>query len=61
VAEGRERSATVERIAEARRSMLTAERGAIEHMRDSREINDEVYRRVLHELDLEEATIGVRG
>lgn len=61
VAEGRERSATVERISEARRSMLMAERGAIEHMRDSREINDEVYRRVLHELDLEEATIGVRG
>ena len=35
--------------------MLDAERAAIEQLRDLREINDDVYRRVLHELDLEEA------
>ena len=48
-------SANAEAVQQARRSMLDAERAAIEHLRDTREINDEVYRRVLHELDLEEA------
>jgi CPA1 family monovalent cation:H+ antiporter len=59
VAEGRS-SRTIERVDSARRSMLDAERAAIEHLRDSREINDEVYRRVLHQLDLEEAVVGAR-
>lgn len=48
-------SARAEAVEQARRSMLDAERAAVEHLRDSREINDEVYRRVLHQLDLEEA------
>ena len=34
-----------------------AERAAVGQLRDLREINDDVYRRVLHELDLEEAYI----
>jgi CPA1 family monovalent cation:H+ antiporter len=48
-------SARASAVEDARRSMLDAERAAIEHLRDMREINDDVYRRVLHELDLEEA------
>lgn len=48
-------STSASAVEEARRSMLDAEREAIEHLRDVREINDEVYRRVLHQLDLEEA------
>jgi hypothetical protein len=40
--------------------MLGAERAAVEHLRDSGQINDDVYRRVLHQLDLEEAVVGVR-
>jgi len=48
-------SASAAAVEDARRSMLDAERAAIEHLRDMREINDDVYRRVLHQLDLEEA------
>ncbi|MEZ0108163.1 Na+/H+ antiporter [Catenulispora sp. EB89] len=48
-------SASAAAVEDARRSMLDAERAAIEHLRDLREINDDVYRRVLHQLDLEEA------
>lgn len=40
-----------------RREMLTAERAVFVRMRDSREIDDEVLRRVTHELDLEEAML----
>ncbi|MFD0637574.1 hypothetical protein ACFQ9X_44440 [Catenulispora yoronensis] len=48
-------SARAAAVDDARRSMLDAERAAVEHLRDSREINDDVYRRVLNQLDLEEA------
>ena len=41
----------------ARRAMLSAERATFVRMRDERRIDDEVMRRVLHELDLEEAQI----
>ena len=54
-------SANAMAIDDARRSMLDAERAAIEHLRDSREINDDVYRRVLNQLDLEEAFMERRG
>ena len=40
-----------------RREMLTAERAVFVRMRDGREIDDEVLRRVTHELDLEEAML----
>ncbi|WP_163512467.1 Na+/H+ antiporter [Fodinicola acaciae] len=40
-----------------RREMLTAERAVFVRMRDSRQIDDEVLRRVTHELDLEEAML----
>ncbi|NUR62547.1 MAG: Na+/H+ antiporter [Catenulispora sp.] len=54
-------SANATAVDDARRSMLDAERAAIEHLRDSREINDDVYRRVLNQLDLEEAFMERRG
>ncbi|NUP50045.1 MAG: Na+/H+ antiporter [Catenulispora sp.] len=54
-------SANAAAVDDARRSMLDAERAAIEHLRDSREINDDVYRRVLNQLDLEEAFMERRG
>jgi CPA1 family monovalent cation:H+ antiporter len=60
VAEGRP-SSTMERVDEARRSMLNAERAAVENLRDSGQINDDVYRRVLYQLDLEEAVVGARS
>jgi CPA1 family monovalent cation:H+ antiporter len=41
----------------ARLAMLNAERGTFVRMRDERRIDDEVMRRVLHELDLEEAQL----
>ncbi|NUR30599.1 MAG: Na+/H+ antiporter [Catenulispora sp.] len=50
-------SARAEAVDAARRSMLDAERAAVEHLRDTRQINDDVYRRVLGQLDLEEAFI----
>jgi monovalent cation/hydrogen antiporter len=59
VAEGRP-SSTLERVDEARRSMLAAERAAVEHLRDAGQINDGVYRKVLYQLDLEEAVVGSR-
>jgi CPA1 family monovalent cation:H+ antiporter len=40
-----------------RREMLTAERDVFVSMRDSGDIDDEVLRRVTHELDLEEAML----
>jgi CPA1 family monovalent cation:H+ antiporter len=40
-----------------RREMLTAERDVFVTMRDSGDIDDEVLRRVTHELDLEEAML----
>jgi CPA1 family monovalent cation:H+ antiporter len=40
-----------------RREMLAAERAAFIRFRDDRRIDDEVLRRVLHELDLEEALL----
>ncbi len=40
-----------------RREMLAAEREVFVRLRDERRIDDEVLRRVLHELDLEEAMI----
>ena len=41
----------------ARLAMLNAERATFVRMRDERRIDDEVMRRVLHELDLEEAQL----
>lgn len=41
----------------ARRAMLNAERATFVRMRDERRIDDEVMRRVLYELDLEEAQL----
>lgn len=41
----------------ARRAMLAAERTVFVQMRDERRLDDEVLRRVFHELDLEEAQL----
>ncbi|WP_449061772.1 hypothetical protein [Planomonospora algeriensis] len=40
-----------------RREMLAAEREVFVRFRDERRIDDEVLRRVMHELDFEEATL----
>lgn len=53
--EGEETPSTIQR--RLRREMLTAERDTFVRLRDERRIDDEVLRRVLRELDLEEAML----
>jgi CPA1 family monovalent cation:H+ antiporter len=53
--EGEETPATLYR--RLRREMLAAERDVFVRLRDERRIDDEVLRRVLRELDFEEATL----
>ncbi|MBG0830961.1 Na+/H+ antiporter [Planomonospora sp. ID67723] len=53
--EGEETPGTVYR--RLRREMLAAEREVFVRLRDERRIDDEVLRRVMHELDSEEATL----
>jgi CPA1 family monovalent cation:H+ antiporter len=53
--QGTERPSVVHR--RLRREMLEAERAVFVRFRDERRIDDEVLRRVLRELDLEEAAL----